>query len=131
MYNYNIYKGEYFIFCYLLRLESNLLMRSFLPNDTTSFDIIAVLSIFICWIGYSALLRLIAGGSLNDQLSVVRARWMNNATTRIVKPFDGILLGHIINSVAFFGSATMIVLAGVITSFMNSRPRLQLPHFCG
>lgn len=44
---------------------------------------------------------------------------MSSTTRRISKPFDAVLLGNLMNSVAFFGSATLIVLAGVLSIFTN------------
>ena len=92
-----------------------------LPADLGFPDGLAILSVFAFWFGYSAVLRLVARGSLNEQLGVVRLRWLRNATRRPAKPFDAILLGHIVNSIAFFGSATMIVLAGMVTTLASVR----------
>lgn len=92
-----------------------------LPSDFSPAHGLAIALLFGLWFVYSRLLRLIARGSLNEQLSSVRARWLMNATTRPAKPYDAVLLGHIVNSIAFFGSATMIVLAGVITTLANVR----------
>ena len=92
-----------------------------LPNDFTALQGIAILLLFGMWFSYSITLTTIARGSLNRQLSVVRKQWLRLSIHRGQKPFDAILLGHILNSIAFFGSATMIVLAGVITLFVNVR----------
>ena len=92
-----------------------------LPADFNPLHGIAIGLLFTCWFGYNQLLRLIARGSLNEQLGVVRIRWLSIAATRDAKPFDAVLLGHIVNSIAFFGSATMIVLAGLITAFASVR----------
>ena len=86
-----------------------------LPADFDLAQGVAIALLFGSWFSYSTILRLFARGSLNQQLSTVRVRWLNNATTRAQRPFDAILLGQIVHSIAFFGSATMIVLAGVIT----------------
>lgn len=92
-----------------------------LPPDFGLVHGLAIVLLFGFWFVYSLLLRLIGRGSLNEQLGVVRIRWLTNATCRAAKPFDAVLLGHIVNSIAFFGSATMIVLAGVITALANVR----------
>ena len=91
------------------------------PPDFGFAHGLAIVLLFGFWFIYSFLLRLIGRGSLNEQLGVVRIRWLMNATSRAAKPFDAVLLGHIVNSIAFFGSATMIVLAGVITALANVR----------
>lgn len=90
-----------------------------LPEDFDLFQGIAVGFLFACWFLYSTILNTIARGSLNRQLSTVRAQWLRLAVNRAQRPFDAILLGHIIHSLAFFGSATMIVIAGVVTLFVN------------
>ena len=96
-------------------------MPSTLPPDFGFAHALAIVLLFGFWSVYSFLLRLIGRGSLNEQLGVVRIRWLTNATSRTAKPFDAVLLGQIVNSIAFFGSATMIVLAGVITALANVR----------
>ena len=90
-----------------------------LPSDFDLLQGVAVLLLFGSWFLYSTLLMKLASGSLNEQLSTVRAQWLRLSIGRGQKPFDAILLGHIVNSIAFFGSATMIVLAGVVTLFAN------------
>lgn len=87
-----------------------------LPQDFGWPHGFAAVFLFGSWILYSGLLAYFGRGSLNAQLAVVRRYWLSNATRRVAKPFDGILLGHIINSTAFFGSATLIVLAAVLTA---------------
>ncbi|MGI9422877.1 MAG: DUF599 domain-containing protein [Hyphomicrobiaceae bacterium] len=90
-----------------------------LPQDFGLLNLIAVTLIFACWFGYSLVLARFGRGSLNSQLAVIRRHWMSAATRRAAKPFDAVLLGHIINSIAFFGSGTLIVLAGLISTFAN------------
>lgn len=82
----------------------------------------ATLLLFTCWIAYSPIVGLFGRGTLNSQLEFVRRQWVLELTRRDAKPFDAVLLGHIIHSVAFFGSATLIVLAGIITAFANLEP---------
>lgn len=94
-------------------------MPIMLPEDFDLLQGLAIGFLFACWFLYSTVLNTIARGSLNRQLSTVRAQWLRLAIHRAQRPFDAILLGHIIHSIAFFGSATMIVLAGVITLLVN------------
>ncbi len=92
-----------------------------LPLDLELLEVLAISFILLCWFFYSTILNLISQGSLNQQLSTVRAQWLMTSISRGQKPFDAILLGHIVNSVAFFGSATLLVLAGVVTLFTGSK----------
>ncbi|HFB2048087.1 MAG: DUF599 domain-containing protein [Hyphomicrobiaceae bacterium] len=92
---------------------------SFLPEDFGISHLLAVIWLFGCWFSYSLLLSTFGRGSLNAQLAVVRRYWMSSTTRRISKPFDAVLLGNMMNSIAFFGSAQLIVLAGVLSTFTN------------
>ena len=92
-----------------------------IPSDFGLAHTVAVALLFVCWFGYSFALATIGRGSLNSQLAVVHRYWMSATTRRPAKPFDAVLLGHIINAISFFGSATMIVIAGVLTLFINVR----------
>ena len=91
------------------------------PADFTWIHAIAIGVVFGQWFAYTPVLRIVARGSLNEQLSVVRAQWLVASINRGQKPFDAILLGHMVNSIAFFGSATMLVLAGMATLFASAR----------
>lgn len=88
-----------------------------LPHDFGLMHGLAALFLLGCWFLYSTVLAMFGRGSLNAQLAVVRRYWLSAATRRAAKPFDAILLGQIINSTSFFGSATLIVLAAILTSF--------------
>lgn len=90
-----------------------------LPADFSALHAVAILLLFVCWFTYSAILRTLGSGSLNSQLTNVRLKWIAAITRREIKPFDAILLGHIVNATAFFGSATLLVLAGVLTTFVS------------
>ncbi len=90
-----------------------------LPEDFGLAHGVAIVLLFACWFLYGGLLTTFGRGSLNSQLAVVRRYWMSAATRRTAKPFDAVLLGNMMNSIAFFGSATLIVLAGVLSIFTN------------
>lgn len=92
-----------------------------LPDDFSTAHGVAIVLLFACWFSYSFALAALARGSLNSQLTIVRLYWLSAATRRAAKPFDAVLLGNLMNSIAFFGSATMIVLAGVITVFTSAK----------
>jgi uncharacterized membrane protein len=105
-----------------------------LPYDFSPLHAVAIALIFLCWFAYTAVLHRFGRGSLNSQLVVVRQRWLMSATQRQAKPFDAVLLGHISNSIAFFGSATLIVLAGFISTFAHIKSLHQTAselHFVG
>ncbi len=87
-----------------------------LPYDFDFLHVFAVLWIFIMWSLYAPFLRFFGHGTLNAQLHVVRLKWMRMLlhSRRENRVFDGILLGHISGSISFFGSATLIVLAGLV-----------------
>jgi len=90
-----------------------------LPHDFSPIHAIAIVWLFGCWFLYSPVLSRFGRGTLNSQLGVVRRHWVSAIANRVAKPFDSILFGNMVNSIAFFGSATLIVLAGVISVFTN------------
>ncbi|MGW8258190.1 MAG: DUF599 domain-containing protein [Thermoguttaceae bacterium] len=92
-----------------------------LPQDFEWPQAIAMGLILVCWFSYSQALARLGRGSLNSQLVVIRQHWLRAAARRTAKPFDAVLLGHIINSISFFGSATLIVLAGILSTFTGLR----------
>ncbi len=92
-----------------------------MPPDLDLPRILAIALIFAAWAFYSPILKLIGRGTLNHQLHVVRRSWMNMLlrTHRDHRTFDGLMMGHIMNSISFFGSATLLVLAGLVGSLAN------------
>lgn len=94
-------------------------MLAFLPPDFSLAHAGAILLLFACWFAYPLILRFYGRVSLNSQLAIVRKYWFTAATRRAAKPFDAVLIGHITNSIAFFGSATLLVLAGVLSTIAN------------
>jgi uncharacterized membrane protein len=94
---------------------------TFLPVDFGWANAIAIALIFALWGFYSRLLSMFGKGSLNTQLHFVRQQWfqVHHEQHRRDRVFDAILLGHISNSISFFGSATLLVLAGLVGSLLN------------
>jgi uncharacterized membrane protein len=92
-----------------------------MPADLGVPQALAIALIFGLWGFYTFILRHIGRGSLNSQLHVVRTQWlrMHKDISRQYRMFDAILLGHISNSVSFFGSATLLVLAGLVGAIVN------------
>ncbi|MDE2383443.1 MAG: DUF599 family protein [Alphaproteobacteria bacterium] len=87
-----------------------------MPYDFDLLHFTAVGLIFVMWWLYGPVLRLLGRGTLNAQLHVVRLKWMMmmiNAR-RENRVFDAIMLGQISSSMSYFGSATLIVLAGLV-----------------
>ena len=87
-----------------------------LPVDLDGPRLIALLLIFVMWLLYGPILGYLGRGTLNRQLHVVRLRWMRMLleSHRENRVFDGILLGQLSGTMSFFGSATLIVLAGLV-----------------
>ena len=94
-----------------------------LPADLDMPRAAAINFIFLCWGLYAPILSVIGKGTLNSQLHVVRQRWMGmlQQSPRENRVFDAVMLGHITNSIAFFGSATLIVLATLVGTLFNAR----------
>jgi uncharacterized membrane protein len=94
---------------------------SIFPPDLDALHAIAIALIFTLWAVYAPLLRLIGRGSLNIQLHTVRVHWMRMLllTSREHRTFDAVMFGHIMNSISFFGSATLLVLAGLVGTLAN------------
>ncbi|MBT8449625.1 MAG: DUF599 family protein [Gammaproteobacteria bacterium] len=90
-----------------------------MPTDFTLIHGLAILLIILCWTTYPLLIKLIGIGPLNSVLMIARRRWVHEMSNRSGNPFDAIMIGHLVNSVAFFGSATMIVLAGLFSIALN------------
>jgi uncharacterized membrane protein len=87
-----------------------------IPYDLDGPRTLALILIFVMWMAYGPILSMLGRGTLNAQLHVVRLRWMRMLlnSRRENRVFDGILLGHISSSMSFFGSATLILLAGLV-----------------
>ena len=97
------------------------ILEPYLPADFGLPHAVAVGLIFGLWGLYTPILKIIGRGSLNSQLHAVRLRWlqMHQGIDREHRVFDAILLGHISNSISFFGSATLLVLAGLVGTLVN------------
>jgi uncharacterized membrane protein len=87
-----------------------------LPYDFDALHFFAVILIFIMWALYSPILRFFGRGTLNEQLHIVRLKWMLMMirSPRENRVFDAIMMGQISSSMSYFGSATLLVLAGFV-----------------
>lgn len=88
------------------------------PFDFDLIHAAALLLIFACWLLYGPLLTWLGRGTLNAQLHVVRLRWMRKMqhTDREHRVFDALLIGQLTTQMTFFGSGTLIVLAGLVSA---------------
>ena len=96
-------------------------MMSYLPADLDLPKAAAIALIFALWGLYGPLLKVMGRGSLNTQLHAVRMQWlrMHQHSPREHRVFDALLLGHISSSISYFGSATLLVLAGLVGTLVN------------
>ncbi|MCA3561932.1 MAG: DUF599 family protein [Aestuariivirga sp.] len=97
------------------------LAAEYLPLGFGFAHAAAIVLILALWGFYTPILGLLGRGSLNSQLHSVRLRWfeVHQDTDREHRVFDAILLGHISNSISYFGSGTLLVLAGLVGALAN------------
>jgi uncharacterized membrane protein len=90
-----------------------------LPYDLDLSRALAPLLIMALWLLYGPMLNAFGRGTLNGQLHVVRLRWMRmmHDSPRHDRVFDAIILGQLSNSMSFFGSGTLLVVAGLLGGF--------------
>jgi uncharacterized membrane protein len=90
-----------------------------MPFDLTTLDLLALAFFATVWFGYGLVMdRLVArGGSLNQRLRAIRRAWMEELLRRENRMPDAALLGHLIHSVSFFASATLLVIAALSGAF--------------
>ena len=75
-------------------------------------DLAALVFFTGCWLFYEPLLRLLSrDGSLNTDMTLVRAAWMRRMAGRESRFMDGQLLGHALNSASFFASSNLLLIA--------------------
>ena len=96
-------------------------LLAYLPYDFDPTHATAIVLILALWGFYTPILGMLGRGSLNSQLHAVRMRWLkvHQSTDREHRVFDAILLGHISNSISYFGSGTLLVLAGLVGALAN------------
>ncbi len=90
-----------------------------MPFDLTILDLAALAFFTAVWLGYNLIMdRLVArSGSLNQRLRAIRRAWMSELLGRENRMPDAALLGHLIHSVSFFASATLLVIAALSGAF--------------
>ena len=99
----------------------NELATEYLPPGFGPAHAVAIVLILALWGFYTPILGLLGRGSLNSQLHAVRLRWfeVHQGADREHRVFDAIMLGHISNSISYFGSGTLLVLAGLVGALAN------------
>jgi uncharacterized membrane protein len=87
-----------------------------MPFDLTPLDVAALAWFLLCWLGYDpATTRLFPRhGAIHLGMHQVRLEWMVEMLRRPVRMPDTILMGQMVNTVSFFASTTMIVIAGMV-----------------
>ena len=87
-----------------------------LYSSLTLLDGVAFAWFVLLWWGYGWLTDRRTGTpvSLNQHMLRIRIRWMTNMLYRDNRVMDSMLMGHLFNSVSFFASTTVLVLAGLL-----------------
>ena len=79
-------------------------------------DIVALAWFFLLWAGYNLIVDWILQRplGLNQHMGLVRGAWMAAMLKRNDRVIDAILIGHLIHSVTFFASTTMLLVAALV-----------------
>ncbi|WP_425450036.1 DUF599 domain-containing protein [Virgifigura deserti] len=90
-----------------------------MPFDLTPIDIVALGWFLGVWLTYNLVLDHLLPHriALNQHMRAIRGIWMRRMLERENRIVDSALLGHVIHSVSFFASATLLVLAGLLGVF--------------
>lgn len=87
-----------------------------------ALDGVALLALFAAWLGYPRLLHVLGRrrASINHLMLQVRVAWMRRMLERDPRITDAALIGHVVHSVAFFASATILVTGLVLGALANA-----------
>ncbi len=87
-----------------------------MPFDLTPIDVIALIWFLAVWLTYNLVLDHLVHGpvTLNQNMKALRGVWMRRMLERENRIMDAQLIGHLISSVSFFASTTVLVLAGLL-----------------
>lgn len=90
-----------------------------MPPDVTVLDAFAFAWFVLAWVGYTVVTDWNAHriSGVNHRMREVRRVWMERMIERDNRIFDAQLIGHSINSVTFFASTSVLVLAGLLGVF--------------
>ena len=85
-----------------------------IPNSQ-AMDAIVLAWLALCWLGYPRLVALIGRRRpINSSMLAMRKVWMYGMLHRDFRVPDTMLLGQVIQSVAFFASGTIIVVGALV-----------------
>jgi uncharacterized membrane protein len=82
--------------------------------ELSALNTVAIGLFALCWLFYQPVLTFLARrgrGSINTDLTVVRAAWMRNMARRENRFMDGQLLAQSLNSASFFASSNLLLIA--------------------
>ncbi len=102
--------------------------------DFTQLDFLALAWSVLLWLGYANLIDKPIWGrpSLNSAMRGRRTDWMRQLIRRENRMPDVVLIGHLMQSVSFFASATLIVVAallGALGALDQIRGAIEDLHF--
>ena len=85
----------------------------------STIDILALVTFFICWSGYTWFARSKAKTTncLARCMNQHRIYWMYEVMKREVRVSEASLLANLERNISFFASSTLLILAGVLTLF--------------
>jgi uncharacterized membrane protein len=87
-----------------------------MPLDPQRVHALVLAWLALCWLGYPRLVRLIGRRrtSIDVNMLAIRRVWMAGMLQRDFRVSDTMLMGHVIHSVAFFASGTIIVVGALV-----------------
>jgi uncharacterized membrane protein len=93
-----------------------------MPFDLSPLDLGALAFFFMAWGGFTLVLdrSALVPPTLNRNLREVRLAWMRNLIRRDNRIMDTQLIGHLISSVSFFASTTVLLLAGLLGALASA-----------
>jgi uncharacterized membrane protein len=96
-------------------------------------DFVALLIFLGCWMGYEPMLKLLSkkSGLITKDMTVVRQAWMREMVIRSFKLYDSNLLAHGVNSMSFFASANLILIAAVAGAIFTGDLSLKSANALG
>ncbi len=82
----------------------------------SAVDVLMLVWLFLCWLGYPRLVALIGRRrtSIDLDMLAIRRAWMDSLLHRDFRVPDTMLMGQIIQSVSFFASGTIIVVGALV-----------------
>jgi uncharacterized membrane protein len=96
-------------------------------------DFSALLVFIFCWLGYEPVLKALSkkSGVIFKDLTIVRRAWMKEMVIRSFKLYDSNLIGHGVNSMSFFASANLILIAAVAGAIFTGDLSYKSAHALG